>query len=116
MSDRNIRLPTVADFRRYGPLHQAPAFDIYNNLPGDVLVFIFPNYFLLEENVISEDYLVKLRLFCFYLRKQAEYEDFIQEMNDQKELQLRRLEEKLNEKYKKMSKTCSVCQINELEF
>lgn len=95
------RFPTIDDFRRYGRLHQAPVFDAYTPLPGDILAFIFPNYYLMDDKAIPEDKLIKLTLFCLNLRKQAEYEDFVQDLNDQKELQLRRLEEKIKHQIKK---------------
>jgi len=105
-TEEEIRLPKVADFRKYGPLHHIEL-DLYNPIPGDLLAFIFPYYYLYEDEILDEARVFKLRLFCINLRKKAEYEDYIQEIKDTKELQLRRLEDKLSEKLK--NQTCTKC-------
>lgn len=96
----NLRLPTILDFKRYGRFHQMPGLQPQFDIPGDILAHIFPYYYLMEKDAIPYELLLKLKEHCLYLKRVAEYEDFIQDLNDQKELQIRRLEEKFKNKYK----------------
>jgi len=90
-----LRLPNVSDFKRYGRFHNMPGLTHQFGIPGDILAYIFPNYYLMDQTILPEEFLNKLKEHCLYLKRLAEYEDFIQDLNDQKELQIRRLEDKI---------------------
>jgi len=91
----NLKLPNVSDFKRYGRFHNMPGLSPQFGIPGDILAYIFPNFYLMDQTTIPEDFQTKLKEHCLYLKRLAEYEDFIQDLNDQKELQIRRLEDKI---------------------
>jgi hypothetical protein len=87
-----IQFPTVDDFRRFGHFHG-------NNLAltqcifEDLLIYIIPNYFFIKEHV-SKQFIKNYKKYCLALKRQAMFEDYIKDLNEQKELLIRRLESK----------------------
>lgn len=94
MTRDNFKLPSVADFRRFGRFHCIKDLNIYHELPDEILCYVVPNYYFTKK-WISRKVIENLRLHCINLKKQAEYEDFIQNLQDQKELMIRRLKDKI---------------------
>jgi len=94
MAGVNFILPTVTDFRRFGRFHLIQDLTIYHDIPSDLLCHIIPNYYIIK-NRISKKIINKLKLYCIYLKNQANYEDFVQTLEDQKELLIRRVKDKL---------------------
>ncbi len=99
------RLPTIKDFRLYGRFHSLPKLDIYNDIPLSILYYVFPNYFIIQEKIKPEilDFLKQL---CMMLKDEAEYEDRMENLKDQKELQIRRLEDRIHSYYLNINQTC----------
>jgi len=92
------RLPTVKDFRLYGKFHSLPEIDPSSDVPLIILIHIFPNYLFMKENLSPETlYLIKTH--CILTKQQAQWEDNIEKLKDQKELQIRRLEDKIHSFY-----------------
>ena len=93
-----INYPSVKDFRKYGRFYQVEYFDVNTKIPTEILFYSFPDYFI-NRRKPSSKILDNLKNHCIEARKQALYEDQMQDLNDQKELQIRRLEEKFQQKY-----------------
>lgn len=93
----NFNLPTVADFRKYGRFYHIQDLDIYHEIPNEIIFFVFPHIFFVKHR-INKKFIENLRNFCINLKKQADHEDYIQELKDRKELLIRRLEDKLRNK------------------
>ncbi len=89
-------LPTVADFRRHGRFYHIENLDIYHNIPNELICYIFPHYFF-QKKILNLKFIENYKNFCINLKKCAEYEDHIQEITDQKELLIRRLEDKIRD-------------------
>lgn len=94
----SIVIPTLEDFKKYGRFHSVEDLDLYHELPLDILFYVFPNY-IFSRDKIPRKMLDKLRLHCILCKRRADYEDKMQELNDQKELQLRRFEDKIKKHY-----------------
>ncbi len=94
MAGAGLRMPIVTDFRRFGRFHMIHDLDIYHDLPGELLCHIFPDYIFVKGKVCKK-FMEKLKMYCVYLKKQAEYEDLIQNLLDEKELLIRRVKENL---------------------
>ena len=90
----NIKLPTIKDFRRYGKFYDLPKIDVYTDLPLLILCNIH-NEYIFKPNILTDSFLEKLKLHCMVLQNIAKYEDFIEDLKTSRELQMRRLEEKL---------------------
>ena len=90
----NMRLPKVEDFKQYGRFHGIENLDMYHEIPLDILFYVFPNYIFSKEK-ISKKMMNDLRLHCILCERSAKYEDKVTTLNDQKELQIRRLEERI---------------------
>ena len=93
MADAFI-LPNVCDFRKFGRFYHIQNLDIYHDLPNEILYYIFPLYIFIKDK-INKQFILKLKDYCIYLKNTAEYEDYIEDLSDKKELLLRRLEDKL---------------------
>lgn len=59
----------------------------------------------MEKNISSET-MNLIKTHCIILKKQAEFEDNIEQLRDQKELQIRRLEDKIHKYYLNKYKDC----------
>lgn len=103
-------LPTVKDFRQYGRFHNLPKIDLYSEIPLQILYHIYPNYLFLGKT-ISNQTLELIKEHCLIVKDQAEYEDKIENLKNEKELQLRRLEDRIHSYYFKKIDSCS-CKIN----
>jgi|APCry1669190288_1035285.scaffolds.fasta_scaffold23086_3 hypothetical protein len=93
-----LKLPTVTDFRRFGRFHLISNLSPTHPIPDDLIFYILPNYFFFKEHV-SKKFLQNYKRFCLALKKQAVFEDYIKDLSDQKELLLRRLEDKNKNTY-----------------
>ena len=98
LNKMRINYPSVKDFRKYGRFHQIDYFDQTTKIPTEILFYSFPDYFI-NKRKPNDKILNNLKNHCIESRKQALYEDQMQDLNDQKELQIRRLEEKFQQKY-----------------
>jgi hypothetical protein len=86
------QFPTVADFRRFGRFH-SNNLALTQSISEDLLIYIIPNYFFIKEHV-SKQFIKNYKKYCMALKRQAMFEDYIKDLNDQKELLIRRLESK----------------------
>jgi len=92
------KLPTVKDFRLYGRFHDLPELDLYQEIPAIIMNYIYPAYSFMETEV-SADLITRIKMHCIIAKKQAIYEDNVETLKDQKELQIRRLEDKIHSIY-----------------
>lgn len=98
-------LPNVKDFRIYGKFHNISKLELCNEIPTSILNHIFPNY-LFSKNKIDPANLEMIKKYCIILKDQAEYEDNLKDLSDKKELQIRRLEDKIHFYYLNIHKPC----------
>lgn len=103
--EASLNLPTVKDFRMYGRFHHLPKVDLYSDPPLSILCYVFPKY-LLYKDKIKPEILEFLKLHCMILKEQADYEDNVTNLKDQKELQIRRLEDRIHSYYLNVNKSC----------
>lgn len=101
-------LPTVKDFRRYGRFHELPKLDLYNEIPLVLLYYICPQYYL-NENKINSNLKELIKNHCIIMKEQAEYEDKIEQLKNEKELQIRRLEDQIHNFYLNIIGSCQSC-------
>ena len=107
--DLSRRLPTVKDFRAYGKFADLQDLDKYKELHLELLCYIYPDYLFISDQ-ISVDVLNLIKNHCIVMQHFAEYEDRYEKLKDQKELQLRRLEDKIHSYYLNREKFCN-CQL-----
>lgn len=107
--DISKRLPTVKDFRAYGKFANLQDLDKYKELPLSLLYHIYPNYLFMNDQ-ISPKILDLIRNHCMVMKQFALYEDEFEKLKDQKELQLRRLEDKIHNYYLDREINCN-CKI-----
>ncbi len=112
MAGAGLRMPTVTDFRRFGRFHMIQDLDIYHDLPSELLCHIFPGY-IFEKGKMCKKFAEKLKIYCVCLRKQAEHEDLVQCLLDEKELLIRRVREKL---IAEMAEKNGFCNVQSFEF
>lgn len=101
----NINLPTVSDFRKNGRFYHLENLDIYHDIPEELLCHIFPYYFFSKKQ-LNKSFIENYKYFCINLKKRADYDDYLQELLDQKELLLRRLEDKIRSGILKKNVSC----------
>lgn len=94
----NMVLPKLEDFKKYGRFHAIENLDLYHDVPLDILFYVFPNY-IFSKDKVSKKMLNDLKLHCILCKRRAEYEDKMENLNDQKELQLRRFEDKIKKNF-----------------
>ena len=104
--DLSKRLPTVKDFRAYGKFADVQDLDKYKDIPLVILCHIYPDYLFISDQ-ISLEVLDIIRNHCLVMKQFAEYEDKYEKLKDQKELQLRRLEDKIHSYYLNREKFCN---------
>lgn len=100
-----LNLPSIKDFRIYGRFHHLPKLDLYSEIPLSILCYVYPRYLFIKDKIRSES-LEFLKHHCIILKEQADYEDNITNLKDQKELQIRRLEDRIHSYYRNMNKFC----------
>ena len=106
--DISKKLPTVKDFRAYGRFANVRDLDKYNELPLIILYHIYPNYLFLSDNEQPSPIILNfIKQHCLIMKEIAEYEDEFEKIKDQKELQLRRLEDRIHSYYLNRSKHCT---------
>jgi hypothetical protein len=69
---------------------------------------IYPNYFF--ENNCDELTKEAIKCHCINLQEQARYEDKIEDLKNKKELQIRRLEQRIHNYYQNKYKNCKCFQ------
>lgn len=100
--------PTIKDFRQYGKFHTIPKINLYNEIPLQILYHIYPDYYLIEHDITS-DTKEWIKNHCIIMKEQAEYEDRIDQLKNEKELQIRRLEDVIHTFYLNIISSCPSC-------
>jgi hypothetical protein len=103
------KLPTVKDFRIYGRFYNLSDLDPYQELPVTILCYVFPSYFF-NTNICNAEIKDAIKHYCLYLKQQAIYEDSIEDLKNKKELQIRRLEERIHKYYLNKYSSCKCFQ------
>lgn len=108
--DLSKRLPTIKDFRAYGKFGYLQDLDKYKELPLTILCYIYPDYLFISSQIDTET-LNLIKNHCIVMKQFAKYEDEVEKLKDQKELQIRRLEDKIHNYYLNREKICK-CKVN----
>jgi hypothetical protein len=103
--DISKRLPTIKDFRTYGKFGHLQDLDKYKELPLAILYHIYPDYLFLSGEIPAET-LNLIKSHCIVMKEFAKYEDEFEKLKDQKELQIRRLEDKIHNYYLSRENDC----------
>ncbi len=103
-------LPTVKDFKMYGKFHNIIGLDLYSEVPLQILYHIYPDY-LFQKETIAQDTLELIKTHCIIMKEQAKYEDHVEYLKNLKELQIRRLEDRIHYFYLFKKSVCK-CSVN----
>lgn len=98
-------LPTVKDFKLYGKFYNLKELNEFTEIPIKILYHIFPNYLFIKDN-IDQHSKELIKNHCLILKEQAQYEDHVEYLKNLKELQIRRLEDRIHY-YHLFKKTCT---------
>ena len=99
------KLPTVRDFRLYGRFYNISDLEHDKELPLSIICYIYPDY-LFKDYELDSNIKNLIKKHCILLREQANYEDNIEDLKIKKELQIRRLEERIHKYYKNKYRDC----------
>lgn len=103
--DLTKNLPAVKDFRIYGKFYNVTKNELINKIPDNILHHIYPNY-LVKGTMITNNEMITIQKYCIILREEADYEDKLENLKNQKELQIRRLEDRIHLYYLNMLESC----------